>query len=66
MCVHLRRKDFLWSRPKQVPSITGAAKQIRTHLEWLGLKSVFVATDAPSKGNLYYCNHVPIISSVLL
>jgi peptide-O-fucosyltransferase len=47
MCVHLRRRDFLWGRPKQVPSIAGAAKQIRTHLEQLDLTTVFVATDAP-------------------
>ncbi|XP_023725442.1 GDP-fucose protein O-fucosyltransferase 2 [Cryptotermes secundus] len=47
MCVHLRRKDFLWGRPKQVPSIRGAAKQMKVHLEQLGLTTVFVATDAP-------------------
>ena len=51
MCVHLRRKDFLWGRPKQVPSIVGAAKQIRTLLEQLDLTTVFVATDAPLEGN---------------
>jgi hypothetical protein len=55
MCVHLRRKDFLWGRPKQVPSIAGAAKQIRTHLEQLDLKNVFVATDASVKGNASSC-----------
>jgi hypothetical protein len=51
MCVHLRRKDFLWGRPKQVPSIAGAARQIRAHLEQLELTTVFVATDSPLKGN---------------
>jgi hypothetical protein len=51
MCVHLRRKDFLWGRPKQVPSIRGAARQIRAHLEQLKLTSVFVATDAPLRGD---------------
>jgi hypothetical protein len=51
VCVHLRRKDFLWGRPKQVPSIAGAARQIKAHLERLELRTVFVATDAPSKGN---------------
>jgi len=55
MCVHLRRKDFLWGRPKQVPSIAGAAKQIRTHLEQLDLTTVFVATDAPLEGNAALC-----------
>lgn len=29
-----------------MPSIAGAAKQIRAHLEQLGLTTVFVATDA--------------------
>jgi peptide-O-fucosyltransferase len=58
MCVHLRRKDFLWGRSEQVPSITGAAKQIKAGLELLGLTTVFVATDAPLKGNLNCCNRV--------
>jgi peptide-O-fucosyltransferase len=61
MCVHLRRKDFLWGRPKQVPSIEGAAKQTEAHLEGLGLTTVFVATDAPLEGNSKCCNLVSVI-----
>jgi hypothetical protein len=66
MCVHLRRKDFLWGRPKQVPSIKGAAKQIKAHLGQLGFTTVFVATDAPLEGNLNCCNLMSGISEALL
>lgn len=47
LCVHLRRKDFLWGRPSDVPSLEGAASQIRQKLLSLDLDTVFVATDAP-------------------
>jgi hypothetical protein len=46
----MRRKDFLWGRPKQIPNIKVAAQQIRKHLEKLQLSTVFIATDAPSAG----------------
>lgn len=48
LCVHMRRKDFLWGRPKQIPSIEVAAHQIRKHLENLKLLTVFIATDSPN------------------
>lgn len=66
MCVHLRRKDFLWGRPKQVPSIRGAAKQMKVHLEQLGLTTVFVATDALLEGNVNCCNLMSRIFESLL
>lgn len=51
LCVHLRRKDFLWARRDDVPSLEGAASQIRQKLLSLDLSTVFVATDAPVHGN---------------
>lgn len=51
ICVHLRRRDFLQGRHKEVPSIKGAANQIEEALKKLALQTVFVATDAPKKGN---------------
>ncbi|XP_067003331.1 GDP-fucose protein O-fucosyltransferase 2 [Anabrus simplex] len=47
MCVHLRRKDFLWGRSKEVPSLESAAEQLRDMLLELYLDTLFVATDAP-------------------
>lgn len=52
MAVHLRRRDFVWGRGKQVPSISGAAKQIVDLLKKHKLKKVFVATDTSSESNL--------------
>lgn len=50
MAVHLRRKDFLSSHTKDVPSLAGAAKQIREKLKEFDLNAVYVATDAPKEG----------------
>ncbi|XP_047103138.1 GDP-fucose protein O-fucosyltransferase 2-like isoform X2 [Schistocerca piceifrons] len=50
LCVHLRRKDFVWARAKDVPSIKGAAQQISELLKNLELDTVFIATDAPKEG----------------
>jgi len=47
MCVHLRRKDFVYSRKDQIPTIPGAAEQLLKKLESHQLDTVFVATDAP-------------------
>ncbi|XP_049952870.1 GDP-fucose protein O-fucosyltransferase 2 [Schistocerca serialis cubense] len=49
LCVHLRRKDFVWARAKDVPSIKGAAQQISELLKNLELDTVFIATDAPKE-----------------
>ncbi|XP_047122240.1 GDP-fucose protein O-fucosyltransferase 2-like [Schistocerca piceifrons] len=46
LCVHLRRKDFVWARAKDVPSIKGAAQQISELLKNLEFDTVFIATDA--------------------
>lgn len=47
LAVHLRRKDFLWGRSREVPDLKFAAEQLTEILEQLELKTVFVATDAP-------------------
>ncbi|GFU28407.1 GDP-fucose protein O-fucosyltransferase 2 [Nephila pilipes] len=44
--VHLRRQDFARARPKDVPSISYAAKQILKHMKRLNLQFAFIATDA--------------------
>ncbi|XP_056436215.1 GDP-fucose protein O-fucosyltransferase 2 isoform X2 [Gadus chalcogrammus] len=44
--VHLRRKDFIWGHRKDVPSLKGAVKKIRTLMKKHKLNKVFVATDA--------------------
>ncbi|XP_075748524.1 O-fucosyltransferase 2 isoform X3 [Rhipicephalus microplus] len=46
LAVHLRRQDYVKSRPKDVPDLKWAAEQIKVLLEKQGLKKVFVATDA--------------------
>jgi len=46
-CVHLRRKDYVYSRKDQIPSIQGAAKQLLKKLGERKLTTLFVATDAP-------------------
>lgn len=45
LAVHLRRRDFLRARPTEVPSIAGAARQIRGLCGARGLGRVFVASD---------------------
>ncbi len=53
LCLHLRRKDYAYSRKDQIPSVKGAADQVahkmRGEAEAKGLNSVFVATDAPEE-----------------
>lgn len=50
LAVHLRRQDYVKSRPKDVPDLKWAAEQIQVLLEKQGLKKVFVATDAGDEG----------------
>lgn len=50
LCIHLRRRDYAESRPKDVPSVKWAAHQIKLKLVELNLKTVFVATDATNEG----------------
>ena len=54
--VHLRRKDFIWGHRKDVPSLKGAVKKIRTLMKKQKLDKVFVATDADNEGKeaIYY------------
>ncbi|XP_062580232.1 GDP-fucose protein O-fucosyltransferase 2-like [Saccostrea cucullata] len=47
--VHLRRMDYLYAREGNLPSLKGAAKQVKKILKEYKLKKVFVATDAPSE-----------------
>ncbi|XP_026281016.1 GDP-fucose protein O-fucosyltransferase 2 [Frankliniella occidentalis] len=47
LAVHLRRKDFLWGRAKQVPDLQFAAEQIEEKMKELQLRKIFIATDAP-------------------
>ncbi|XP_050429338.1 GDP-fucose protein O-fucosyltransferase 2 isoform X2 [Adelges cooleyi] len=48
LCAHLRRRDFLFGRPKEVPTIEWAAKQIFDILRSLKeIQVIFVSTDAP-------------------
>jgi len=48
--VHLRRKDFVSGRAKDVPSISGAADQIKQLAQKYDLNRVFVASDGTEKG----------------
>lgn len=48
--VHLRRRDFAWGRPKDVPNVENAAKQLRALLIKLNLDVAFIATDASQTG----------------
>lgn len=48
--VHWRRKDFVRAHVKDLPSIEGAAKQLATLADKLGLTTIFLATDAPEAG----------------
>lgn len=44
--IHLRRRDYVTARPKHVPSLQHAARQVCHHLNRLNLSRVFLATDA--------------------
>ena len=50
MAVHMRRADYTYVRSNDVPSIKGAAKQIKILLKRLKMDKVFVATDASHEG----------------
>lgn len=52
IAVHLRRKDFVLARGKEVPSLSMAAEQIQHLLRKQNLTSAFIATDAPHEGEL--------------
>ncbi|TKR64379.1 hypothetical protein L596_024925 [Steinernema carpocapsae] len=46
MCVHLRRRDFVRSHGKDIPSIEGSAKQIAKLAKKEKLKLLYLSTDA--------------------
>lgn len=51
MCAHLRRRDFLYGHPSDVPSIQETTRQILEKLSLLkNIKKVYIATDAPKIG----------------
>ena len=52
LSVHLRRADYAKSKSQLVPSLEGAAKQIKILKKEWKLKVVFIATDAPQSGKL--------------
>ena len=45
--VHLRRKDFVRSRSGDIPSLRGAADQLRERMSQMKIKKLFVASDMP-------------------
>lgn len=50
LAVHLRMQDYQLSKPHLVPSLRGAANQIRILKKEQKLKVVFIASDAPISG----------------
>lgn len=50
LAVHLRRADYHYARPNDIPSIEGAAQQLRKLKKETGLKHVFLASDANNEG----------------
>lgn len=51
MCAHLRRRDFLYGHPNDIPSIKETSRQIIEKLNLLSsIEAVYIATDAPKKG----------------
>ncbi|KAF0758874.1 GDP-fucose protein O-fucosyltransferase 2 [Aphis craccivora] len=50
LCAHLRRRDFLYGHPSDVPSINNTAKQIIEKLSLMSnIKTIYIATDASKK-----------------
>lgn len=43
--VHLRRKDFLYARKEELPSLEGAVKEIKAKMKEYNVKKVFIGTD---------------------
>ena len=46
LSVHLRRGDYLYARPNEIPSLDGAVQQIAHKLNMLNLSLVFLSTDS--------------------
>lgn len=55
MCAHLRRRDFLYGHPNDVPSIKESSRQIREKLSFLNkVDTIYIATDAPIIGSINF------------
>lgn len=62
MCAHLRRRDFLYGHPNDVPSIKEAAKQMVEKLNLLKkVEIVYIATDAPRMGEQLFQTYIHLI-----
>ncbi|XP_076458289.1 GDP-fucose protein O-fucosyltransferase 2-like isoform X2 [Babylonia areolata] len=49
VAAHLRRADFLYARPEDVPSIENTAKQLKEVMDKQKVDTVFIASDAPKE-----------------
>ena len=49
----MRRGDFTYAHPKEIPSVKGAAEQVIAKTKELNLSKIFLATDAESHGRLF-------------
>nr|XP_027232330.1 GDP-fucose protein O-fucosyltransferase 2-like [Penaeus vannamei] len=47
LSVHLRRRDFIYARGDEIPSLKKAAQQMKALLKAQELQDVYIATDAP-------------------
>lgn len=55
ICAHLRRRDFLYGHPNNVPSIKETARQIIEKIKLFNnIETVYIATDAPKIGKLFF------------
>lgn len=63
LSVHLRRRDFIYARGDEIPSLKKAAQQMKALLKAHELQDVYIATDAPLEGRL--CVVDPIIRWLL-
>lgn len=54
--LHLRRKDYLYSHSKEVPSLANAAKQTAKWMEKYKIKKLFLATDAKQDEAIQFMN----------
>ncbi|KAL8561615.1 hypothetical protein ACOMHN_001347 [Nucella lapillus] len=49
VAAHLRRADFLYARPDDVPSIQSTANQLKAVMDQQEVTSLFIASDAPKE-----------------
>ncbi|XP_073237270.1 GDP-fucose protein O-fucosyltransferase 2-like isoform X2 [Porites lutea] len=61
LAVHLRRADFLYAHPDDVPSLDNSIKQIKEILDKQKLDMVFLATDADKEEIDYLKNKLPLV-----